>query len=168
MPDARSRIISTTITCGGFSRLTNSPADSELATIQPRRARLKSSRTRAHSSGPPTDSDYFFVSAQENLAAGLILADRSRLGSGSLLLGGVFTMSALSRSRVRHDQSPTTRYSAALLALAMLLAMLAPTEAASSHHRRAKAAPAAKAGAAADEESATDAPKSGLTGNYAE
>src|SRR5438128_1143322 len=80
-------------------------------------------------------------------------------------------MSGLSRSRVRHDQSPITRYSAALLALVMLLAMLAPTEAAASHHRhRAKTTPASKSAASSDDDEGTiwEPEKSGLTGNYAE
>src|SRR5260221_14202013 len=52
-------------------------------------------------------------------------------------------------------------------ALAILLAIFAPSNAAASHHRRVKAAPAAKAAAVSDEEGATDAKKSGLQGPYA-
>ncbi len=78
-------------------------------------------------------------------------------------------MGTLAVSGEFHARNLTTRYVGLLAALAILLAMLVPSNAAASHHRHAKAAPAAKrAAATADEEGATDTPKSGLTGNYAE
>ncbi|MDO8434227.1 MAG: D-alanyl-D-alanine carboxypeptidase family protein [Candidatus Binatus sp.] len=77
-------------------------------------------------------------------------------------------MDTLSRSGVCLAPNLITRYVGAFVALAMLLAMLAPPNADAARHRRAKAAPAAKSAAPSDEEGATDAKKSGLMGPYAE
>ncbi len=81
-------------------------------------------------------------------------------------------MNAPSRSGAGSDErrvrSPIIRYLGFFTALAILFAILAPSNADASRRRHAQAASAKRAAAASDEEGATDASKSGLQGEYAE
>jgi serine-type D-Ala-D-Ala carboxypeptidase (penicillin-binding protein 5/6) len=79
-------------------------------------------------------------------------------------------MDTPSQLGVGHVRNLIAGYIGTFTALAMLLAILAPSSADASHpphHRRAKAASATKSVAASDEEGATDS-KGGLQGPYAE
>src|SRR6266851_4198905 len=77
-------------------------------------------------------------------------------------------MNAPSRSGADRARSPIIRYLGFFTALAILFAILAPSNADAARRRHAQAASAKRVAAASDEEGATDASKSGLQGEYTE